>query len=60
MKYDLNIKSQSSINFVLGLQTVSSKLFADRATDINIHRFAYRTINSFNENSTEAIVLYNA
>ena len=60
VKYDLNIKSQLSINSVLGLQTVWSKLFSDRATDIIIHRFAYRTINSFNDNSTEAIVLYNA
>jgi hypothetical protein len=60
VKYDLNLKSQASVNGVLGLQTVASKLFSDSATDNNIHRIIYRTINNSNQNSTDALVSYNA
>lgn len=57
-KYDLNVKSQASVNGVLGLQTVSSKLFSDRVTDNIVDRIAYRTINSRNDNSAETIISY--
>lgn len=57
-KYDLNIKSQTSINAVLGLQTILSKLFSNGVTDSNINRILYRKINGSNQNSAESLISY--
>lgn len=57
-KYDLNVKNQASVNSVLGLQTIFSKLLSDRTSNYFVNRFVFRTINSSNYNSSEVLESY--